>query len=93
MSLVGTWTGTQLGNSPTVPKQVEVTADRLPADLGSQYRTPSGLAHMIALAMISEIEDFASKPPEAGPTLGSAGVPDDPVSLLAEHLAPKGERA
>jgi hypothetical protein len=85
-------------DSPTVPKLVEDAAVKMPDELAAGWRTPAGLGHISALAMIAEIEDVASARQHdewaiSRGILDVLNVPNDHVQLLARELAAKGGKS
>ena len=79
--------------SPAIPKLVNSMAGKMPDEFAAQWRTPAGLGHISALAMIAEIEDFASKRPHDEWSIPrfareALNVPDY-IGLLAQELAAK----
>jgi hypothetical protein len=42
--------------NPTPPEKVEERASKMPGDFGQRHRRPAGLGHLMAYAMITEIE-------------------------------------
>ncbi len=79
--------------SPAIPKLVNSMAGKMPDEFAAQWRTPAGLGHISALAMIAEIEDFASKRPHDEWSIPrfareALNVPDY-IGLLVQELAAK----
>jgi hypothetical protein len=73
----------------TLPKPVDDRAAKMPEEFADRYRTPAGLGHMAAFAMIAEIESAARSTIDEWSVPINLHVPDDYVQLLGRELGAK----
>jgi hypothetical protein len=75
-------------DSLMIPTPIEARASKMPQEFAERYRTPAGLGHLAAYAMICEVESAAKSSQMINEWTTPIGlhVPDDYAQLLGRAL-------